>query len=68
MDIQMKQNKVYIDYKTIRELGKRIDCTITEADFNTSLPNPYRISHTVGDISRWIVGARRQKNDKLRKN
>lgn len=58
METQTKQNKAYIDYKVIRELGKRMDCTITEADFNTSSPNPYRISHTVGDIARYKARAR----------
>lgn len=36
-------------------MGKRIDCTITEADFNTSRPNPYRIDYTVADISRYMT-------------
>ena len=53
MTTQKKQNNIYIDYKAIREMGKRIDCTITEADFNTSHPNPYRIDNTVADINRY---------------
>lgn len=40
------------DYKRIRELSYRIDCTITEADFNTSRPNPYRIDYIASDINR----------------
>ena len=42
------------DYKKIRELSHRIDCTITGADFYTSHPNPYRISHIVSDINRHL--------------
>lgn len=58
MNAQKKQNNRYIDYKAIRELGKRIDCTLSEADFNTSHPNPYRIDYTVADISRYKARAR----------
>lgn len=57
--MQTKQNKTYIDYKAIREMGRRMDCTVTEADFNTRRPNPYRISHTVGDIARYKARVRR---------
>ena len=42
------------DYKRTRELSHRIDCTITEADFNTNHPNPYRIDYAVGDIHRFV--------------
>ena len=42
------------DYERIRELSHRIDCTITEADFNTSRPNPYRIDYTASDIHRYL--------------
>ena len=42
------------DYKTIRELSHRIDCTITEADFDTSHPNPYRIDYVASDIHRYL--------------
>ena len=45
---------VMLDYKRIRELSHRIDCTITEADFNTSHPNPYRIDYTASDIHRYL--------------
>lgn len=62
MNTQTKQNKVYIDYKTIREIGKRMDCTITEADFNTSHPNPYRISYMVNDIARYKARVKRLQN------
>lgn len=64
METQSKENKTYIDYKAIREMGKRTDCTITEADFNTSHPNPYRISHIIGDIARYKARVR-SLNDKL---
>lgn len=53
MTTQKKQNNTYIDYKAIREMGKRIDCTIMEADFDTRHPNPYRIDSTVADIYRY---------------
>ena len=48
------------DYNTIRELSHCIDCTITQADFNTSSPNPYRIDYLISDISKYLkyaVGA-----------
>lgn len=38
----------------------RIDHTITEADFNTTHPNPYRIDYTIRDINRYL---RYKKND-----
>lgn len=59
MVTQKKQNNIYIDYKAIREMGKRIDCTITEADFNTSHPNPYRVDYTVADINRYTTRVKR---------
>lgn len=58
MTTQKKQNNTYIDYKVIREMGKRIDCTITEVDFNTSRPNPCRIDYTVADINRYKTKAK----------
>ena len=42
------------DYKSIQELSHRIDCTITQADFDTSHPNPYRIDYTASDIHRYL--------------
>lgn len=48
------------DYKTIRELSHRIDCTITEADFNTCHPNPYRIDYTASDIHRYLKYAHKE--------
>lgn len=42
------------DYKAIRELSHRMDCTITVADFNTSHPNLYRIDYAVSDIHRFL--------------
>ena len=44
----------YTDYKSIQEEATHIDCTITEADFYTSHPNPYRISYIVSDINRHL--------------
>lgn len=43
-----------LDYKSIQELSHRIDCTITQADFDTSHPNPYRIDYTASDIHRFF--------------
>lgn len=42
------------DYKAICKLSHRIDCTITEADFNTNHPHPYRIDYTASDIHRYL--------------
>lgn len=42
------------DYKKIREISKRMDCSVTEADFNTNRPNPYRIDYTSSDIHRYL--------------
>ena len=42
------------DYKKIQEESRRMDCTIVEDDFNTSYPNPGRISLTAGDINRYL--------------
>ena len=42
------------DYKAIRELSHCIDCTITEAEFNTNHPNPYRIDYAISDIHRYL--------------
>ena len=47
-------NFTYPDYRKIRELSHRMDCTITEADFNTSRPNPYRIDYAASDINRYL--------------
>ena len=53
------------DYKKIREESRRMDCTIVEDDFNTSYPNPRRISLIAGDINRYLKrkdkGVRRYK-------
>lgn len=49
-----------LDYKTIRELSHRIDCTITEADFNTSHPNPHRIDYIASDIHRYLKHAQKE--------
>lgn len=42
------------DYKKIQEMSHRMDCTITEADFNTNHPNPHRIDYTASDIHRYF--------------
>lgn len=43
-----------LDYKRIRELSHRIDCTITGADFNTYRPNPRRVDSIASDIHRYL--------------
>lgn len=52
--MKAKKEFIYPDYEKIRKESRRIDCTITEADFNTSCPNPYRINVTAGDINRYL--------------
>ena len=42
------------DYKEIKKKSSRIDCTIREADFNTSYPNENRISYIASDINRYL--------------
>ena len=54
MKIENETKNTYPDYKSIRELSHCIDCTITQADFNTSNPNPYRIDYLISDISRYL--------------
>lgn len=52
-----KQDKVKVerfDYRFVRNLSHRVDCTITEADFNTRHPNPYRIDCALRDIRRYL--------------
>ena len=44
----------YPDYKKIREEGRRIDCTITWADFSTHYHNSNRIAYTASDINRYL--------------
>ena len=41
------------DYKAIKEISCYTDHTVTEADFNTNHPNPYRVSYTYSDIHRY---------------
>lgn len=54
MKIGSETKITYPDYKSIRELSYRMDCTITEADFNTSHPNPLRIGCMLCDINRYL--------------
>ena len=49
------------DYKKIRELSHRIDCTVTQADFDTQYPNPLRIHCMMGDIYRHFKHVRGKK-------
>lgn len=57
MEIKNNERKTGVDYKAIRELSHRIDCTITDDDFNTSHPNPYRIDYIASDIHRYLKHA-----------
>ena len=54
MKIANEIKNTYPDYKRIRELSYRMDCTITQEDFNTSIPNPYRIDYLISDIHRYL--------------
>ena len=51
-------NYMFIDYGKINELSHRIDCTVTEADFNTNHPNPYRINYAAEDIHRFLINTK----------
>ena len=50
MEAKIKQP----DYKATRERSRHMDCTITEADFNTAHPNTNRIAYAVSDINRYL--------------
>lgn len=54
MKIGNETKNTYPDYKSIRELSHCMDCTITQADFDTSNPNPYRIDYAASDIYRYL--------------
>ena len=54
MKIENETKITYPDYKLIRELSHCMDCTITQADFNTNQPNPYRIDYAASDIRRYL--------------
>ena len=54
MKIENETKITYPDYKSIRELSHCMDCTITQADFDTSNPNPYRIRYLISDIHRCL--------------
>ena len=43
------------DYKAIRKLSHRMDCTIKQSDFDTSNPNPYRVDYVASDIHRYLT-------------
>lgn len=53
MKIENKANLKKLDYKAIQKLSHRIDCTITEADFDTSRPNLHRVDYMASDIYRY---------------
>ena len=52
MNVQIKNT--YPNYKKIREEGYRISCSISESDFNTSRPNPFRIEKTISEINEYL--------------
>ena len=54
MKIENETKITYPDYKSIRELSYHMDCTITQEDFNTSIPNPYRIDYLISDMRRYL--------------
>ena len=43
-------NITYPDYERIRNESCRINCTVTEKDFDTYRPNPLRIDYIARDI------------------
>ena len=49
-----KTKSTYPDYKAIRAEARKIDCTITEADFYTNHPNRCRINSIISDINRHL--------------
>ena len=54
MKIENDTKNTYPDYKSIRELSHCMDCTITQADFDMSNPNSYRIDYLISDIHRYL--------------
>lgn len=54
MKVESETKFTYPDYKNIRELSHRMDCTITGADFDTSRPNSSRVDNIACDINRYL--------------
>ena len=54
MKAKNEKKITYPNYRAIRELSHRIDCAITQADFDTSHPNPYRVAYAACDINRYL--------------
>ena len=52
--MKIETKNTYLDYKKIREESRRIDCTITLADFSTHYPNSNRIAYAASDINRYL--------------
>ena len=52
--MENKTKNTQPDYEAIRKLSHRVDCTVTEADFNTNYPNPHRIDSAASDIHRYL--------------
>ena len=52
--MENKTRNTQPDYEAIRRLSRRVDCTVTEADFNTNYPNPRRIDSAASDIHRYL--------------
>ena len=51
----------YLDYQAIQKESHCIDCTITEEDFYTNRPNPYRIAYIANDINRYLKNIRSER-------
>ena len=52
--MKSKTRITYPDYRKIREESRYFNHTISEADFNTNRPNPYRISSAASDINVYL--------------
>ena len=50
----MRNKTTYWNYKEIQKESHRIDCTITEEDFNTNRPNSCRINALISDMNRHL--------------
>ena len=49
----------YPDYKEIRENSDGANCVLSEADFDTGKPNPYRVSKTASEINEYLKHRRK---------
>ena len=51
--MRKETNIIYPDYKKIRNESCRINCMVTQEDFYTNHPNPYRIDYIARDIGEY---------------